>query len=312
MNMKKVLLTGMTAALLSGCASYPSKVQMPLTDPLTGGYITGVDGLPVIVATRMSQKTMQAQQTTRLISQQLARENEQLTGTPDFNDAVLGCNGIQAPTGADNGVLYMAYLNAVSACVGAVANTGGGLTGEGLADMVAAARGESRNASARMFEETQKTQRAKDKLKHSYIALGLDTFLRVGELGLRAEELRNPSPSAGGNYVDGDVIVNQTQSNSGGVGAAAAAGGEEGDGAASGGGGQNRLAGMTIFGNTNGVIGTDNAKSTATGFGSSQFLETSATGVSTTNSTNKGLVTADENNGESTFNDDDLSPAVDF
>ncbi|MEM7291353.1 MAG: hypothetical protein AAF412_13450 [Pseudomonadota bacterium] len=176
---------------------------------------------------------------------------------------------------------------------------------------IAAIRGEPTSNEAYMFMQLEKTERHAAEMRGRNIDRWMNGVLGGLGLALQAYEINNPSAGgSGGTYVEGDVVVHQRQSNSGESSPGAAAG--EGGAAGGSNGAQNRLAQNTVFGNNGGGIATDGSKLTATGYGSNQFLETSATGLSTSNSTVKGAVVADENNATSEFKDDDFSPSLDF
>ncbi len=302
-NLAKAAASIGAIVVIAGCSSWPAKQQIPLTDPMTGELVLSLDGQPVILNQRMSQKTLQLNTDIQLIAMQMNAEQI----APSESSKMASCQDIMPPDN-DSGVLYMAYAQAIGACL-----NGGG---SGLDyRTVAAIQGKSHVPSVQMFGEQQKTVRHSNELRQRNFDRVLNVASLLTDTWYKMESLDNGGGvGSGGTFVKGDVIVSQRQSNSGGADGAAAGSEGEGEGSAAGSasGAQNRLAGMTVFGNTNGAIVTDNAKSSSTAYGPNQYLETSATGMTTQDSVNKGTLVADEQNAGNSFDDKDVSPNFDF
>lgn len=298
----------LVAVFLAGCSTIPLQVQQIAFDPNTGEVLRDGSGNPVLLTSRKSQRTLQHEARIALVAQQLEQENDYL-GQADYSP---GCDISPPPDGAGEAMMliyYMATMNCGKASGGALS-----------ASTVAAIRGEPGTTAGIMFQEMERTERAELKYRNDRANLWLTGILGVANI---AKDLHiadiSPAGSGGGGgvYVRGDVITNQTASNSrSNAGGAPGLGGEEGVAPPIGDNDQYRLIGQSVFGDVGNGVATAASRQALTGSGPSQQLEPSATGVSTEDSEIKGLVASDEWNQNADYGYDDandgLSGTLDF
>lgn len=272
-------------ALVSGCAGIP----MPQTEVVT------INGTEQTVRVWKSQTTMIQEQKLDFI--RLMANNADAKEPPQIH--------IPPPTG-NNAAGEQEYYRTIQLQLA--------LKGGSSLDYktVQAIQGKPTSDAARMFEESEKTARHKQELRSDNISRWFQGAVGLLDIGERIYARQNPSASdiGSGVYVAGDVVTSQTMSNSGDK--SGGAGGEAGAGGAGSSAPEERIGAQNVFGSNVTSIARDQGRLSATGRGSTQQLETSANGFTSTSSTLKGIDNADEKNAPSTFDDQDFSPSLDF